>query len=174
MFVNFELSSPERLPPPPEPMDHLLIADGIRSAIDPGKGLIEGGDSAAIDLRFRDVAEDAAWLEIALVLGAGDWLACDRYAVRLRASAGPEMEIRPALRAHLPEEGFHDVFARETMTLSTRTETNGFEITVPAWLIGKAHAMDLHLFLPPKNGEIRIHDLAVTALDGHGTGMTAR
>ena len=163
MFVNFELASPELIPPPPDPTDHLHIADGIRTAIAPDKGVIEAGEGPSIDLRFVNVAEDAAWLEIAFVLGAGDWLTCDRFAVRLMAEASPAMEIRPALRVHLHEDGFRDVFARSPVDLSPRAEWTGFDIIVPERLIAKSRAVDMHLFLPPQNGMIRIHDLAVTA-----------
>ncbi|WP_417714537.1 hypothetical protein [Pseudophaeobacter arcticus] len=79
----------------------------------------------------------------------------------------PEQELPPqarlALRLHL-RDGFEDIFAPDPLPLSPEFTWVRAEIAPPVWALSQAQAVDLHLFLPPRNGALQVSDLAVTAV----------
>ncbi|MFC4217499.1 hypothetical protein ACFP4H_06390 [Pseudophaeobacter arcticus] len=75
----------------------------------------------------------------------------------------PPPQARLALRLHL-RDGFEDIFAPDPLPLSPDFTWVRAEIAPPVWALSQAQAVDLHLFLPPRNGALQVSDLAVTAV----------
>ena len=75
----------------------------------------------------------------------------------------PPPQARLALRLHL-RDGFEDIFAPDPLPLSPEFTWVRAEIAPPVWALSQAQAVDLHLFLPPRNGALQVSDLAVTAV----------
>lgn len=75
----------------------------------------------------------------------------------------PPPQARLALRLHL-RDGFEDIFAPDPLPLSPEFTWVRAEIAPPVWALSQARAVDLHLFLPPRNGALQVSDLAVTAV----------
>lgn len=80
-----------------------------------------------------------------------------------RVSQGEAPPAKLALRLHL-REGFEDIFAPDPLPLSREFNWVRAEIHPPVWLLSQAQAVDLHLFLPPRDGALQVSDLAVTAV----------
>jgi hypothetical protein len=75
----------------------------------------------------------------------------------------PPPQARLALRLHL-RDGFEDIFAPDPLPLSPEFTWVRADIAPPVWALSQAQAVDLHLFLPPRNGALQVSDLAVTAV----------
>ncbi len=116
--------------------------------------------------------------------GVGDWLDCSRFYCRLQLalqpispaktaappeaeaadfSEAPPLEARLALRLH-QEGGFTDIFAATALALQPGLSWVSAEIAPPVAMLEQAHALDLHLFLPPGSGDLQISDFAVTGV----------
>ena len=143
--------------------DFIQLADGVHSAADHGQGKISASEGSIVELHFEKFTDQAQWLEVAFKLGAGAWLERSRYMFRIFADANHGCAVATALRLH-HETGLEDIFAPQKLALSTESQWVGCEIIPPVWALQKCVAMDVHLFLPPRNGHLRIHDFAVTAV----------
>ncbi|MEP4037170.1 hypothetical protein [Pseudophaeobacter sp.] len=197
MFVSYDLRDSRGFPAC-RGADHIRLGSGFHAAVDPGQGLISARRSGGLDLQFRSVTEQAAWLELGLTLGgAGQgrrdraWRGSSRFYCRLRLAlqlsvpvAGaaadqsgdqsgtdqppdqlpePTPEVRLALRLHLPE-GFEDIFAPDPLPVQQDFTCIRAEIAPPICILSQARAVDLHLFLPPRDGALQVSDFAVTAV----------
>lgn len=171
--------------------EHIRLGSGLHAAVEPGQGLVSARRGRGLDLRFSRVTAQAAWMELGLKLGgAGQgrsdraWRDSSQFYCRLRLAlqADPQVDsqvgvgadpqrvsqgeappARLALRLHL-REGFEDIFAPDPLPLSCEFNWVRAEIHPPVWLLSQAHAVDLHLFLPPRDGALQVSDLAVTAV----------
>jgi hypothetical protein len=171
--------------------EHIRLGSGLHAAVEPGQGLVSARRGRGLDLRFSRVTAQAAWMELGLKLGgAGQgrsdraWRDSSQFYCRLRLAlqADPQVDsqvgvgadpqrvsqgeappARLALRLHL-REGFEDIFAPDPLPLSREFNWVRAEIHPPVWLLSQAQAVDLHLFLPPRDGALQVSDLAVTAV----------
>ena len=171
--------------------EHIRLGAGLHAAVEPGQGLVSARRGRGLDLRFSKVTAQAAWMELGLKLGgAGQgrsdraWRDSSQFYCRLRLAlqADPQVDsqvgvgadpqrvsqgevppARLALRLHL-REGFEDIFAPDPLPLSREFNWVRAEIHPPVWLLSQAQAVDLHLFLPPRDGALQVSDLAVTAV----------
>lgn len=167
--------------------EHIRLGSGLHAAVEPGQGLVSARRGRGLDLRFSRVTAQAAWMELGLKLGgAGQgrsdraWRDSSQFYCRLRlalqadsqvgvgadpqrVSQGEAPPARLALRLHL-REGFEDIFAPDPLPLSREFNWVRAEIHPPVWLLSQAQAVDLHLFLPPRDGALQVSDLAVTAV----------
>lgn len=76
--------------------------------------------------------------------------------------AEPPVQARLALRLHQPE-GFDDIFAPDPLPLCPKFSWIRAEIDLPPRAQAALQGVDLHLFLPPRDGGLQVSDLGVTA-----------
>ena len=167
--------------------EHIRLGSGLHAAVEPGQGLVSARRGRGLDLRFSRVTAQAAWMELGLKLGgAGQgrsdraWRDSSQFYCRLRLALQADSQVgvgadpqrvsqgevppaRLALRLHL-REGFEDIFAPDPLPLSREFNWVRAEIHPPVWLLSQVQAVDLHLFLPPRDGALQVSDLAVTAV----------
>lgn len=79
------------------------------------------------------------------------------------ADSQAALQARLALRLHHPE-GFEDIFAPDPLLLSPEYTWIRAEISPPVQVLATLRGVDLHLFLPPRDGALQVSDLGVTAV----------
>ncbi|NVK13350.1 MAG: hypothetical protein HWE35_04150 [Rhodobacteraceae bacterium] len=162
MLISYELSKGGVVPPISRSPDRVGLIQGVHAAVDPGRGRVTARKGGVIGLQFSGISAEAEWMEIGIQLGSKRWLGSTRIFVQMRVTGTPETSARVALRVQM-RDGFQDFFAAEPVQLSAAPAWAGAELFPPAWAAQAGTRLDVHLFLPPRDTEVEIHDFAATA-----------
>lgn len=162
MFANYSLSKTREFAVS-EAADFIQLADTLHTATDPGKGLITSRQRDRVALSFDGFSPDSGWLEVAARLNGPRWLDSRSFHVRLHATASAEIEISLAIRVHL-DGGFRDFIAPDKLRLGPMADWAAADMSPQIWTLQDRTGVDLHLFLPPRDGSIEIHDFDITAI----------
>lgn len=134
-------------------------------------GLQLGGEGQGrVDQAWRDSRSFQCRLRLALQ-PSPDAVTDAEIGAETDAGAAPQADTgqadtgraQLALRLH-HEQGFEDIFAPAPLPMTPEFTLVRAEINPPTWALSQARAVDLHLFLPPRNGALQISDFAVTGL----------
>lgn len=161
MFVNYKIPKRENMEEAAT-TGTLVVATGVRIAIDPGKGELILKANAGFELDFVPSTPAPKWFELAISLPWEQWRNCREIFLRYKAS-GSEIEVQPALRLGNTND-FHDHFSKETHLVGEETTEYGAAFVVSPRLAKAATWMDLHLFFTPKEGRFGLLDLCVTGV----------
>lgn len=166
MFVNYQFPDHKRFAPA-STTESLVLAPGIRIAIDPGKGEIdvrEGGlgEGGGLELGFTLAKLAPKWIELAIILPWEDWHACREIFLRYTA-LGSDIEVRPALRLG-NAEGFKDLFSADAHLVREEIVEFATEFQIPPRWSKAATWMDLHLFFTPRDGIVGLRNLYLTGV----------